>query len=130
MPTHSPSLVACAANFYVGWALALLGFLSGAVIGLFFAREGFLGGYASLQRRLVRLGHIALVALGLFNVVFSLCPPGRFAGAASICFIVGGVAMPLSCVLAAWRAWARFLFPVPVLALVAAVLLVLFGGIP
>jgi hypothetical protein len=37
------------------WAGMLAGVLSGAIIGLFFAREDFMGGYQSWRRRLTRL---------------------------------------------------------------------------
>jgi len=51
-------------NWMLGWGLVLAGFLSGAAIGLSFHREDFLGGYTSFPRRMLRLGHVALIALG------------------------------------------------------------------
>ena len=51
-------------NWYFGWAAILTAFATGAVLGLFFHREDFLGGYASFRRRILRLVHIALAALG------------------------------------------------------------------
>src|SRR5687767_4170000 len=96
------------ANFYAGWGMVLAAFATGAAIGLFFHREDFWGGYASFRRRIVRLGHIALAALGMMNVLFALCPwpaAGTTAGrAASACFIAGGVSMPVVCFLSGWRA--------------------------
>ena len=53
------------ANWYFGWASILSAFVTGALIGLFFYREDFLGGYMSFSRRILRLGHIAQAALGL-----------------------------------------------------------------
>ena len=119
-------------NWYFGWGMVLAGFLSGAVLGIGYAREDFLGGYASFPRRMVRLGHIALAALGMMNVLFALSAPhvaAQFVHVVSVCFMVGGVLMPLVCFMAAWRKGLRHLFPLPVLALVAAVVLVLFGGL-
>jgi hypothetical protein len=86
-------------NFYAGWTMVLLAFVSGAVIGLGFHREQFLGGYTALPRRLVRLGHIALAALGIMNVVFATSVSGGsgLVSAASISFVVGGITMPLAC---------------------------------
>src|SRR5688572_16182761 len=90
-------------NFFAGWTLVLLAFLSGALLGLRWHREDFWGGYASFRRRVVRLGHVALAALGLMNVIFSLSPlptPGTTAArVASICFVAGGVLMPAVCFL-------------------------------
>ena len=45
-------------NFIAGWWLILAAFVSGAVIGLGFHREEFLGGYGSFRRRLLRLGQL------------------------------------------------------------------------
>src|SRR5437870_1544132 len=59
-------------NWYAGWTMILTAFVTGAILGLFFYREDFLGGYASFRRRILRLGHIALAALGTINVVYSL----------------------------------------------------------
>jgi hypothetical protein len=116
-------------NALAGWLLVLVGFLSGACLGLGFHREGFLGGYASFRRRIVRLGHIACVALGMLNVLFAVAVPEtrRFHGAASMLLVAGGVAMPLVCFLAGWRQGFRALFVLPVACLVAAVALVLAG---
>jgi hypothetical protein len=116
-------------NFHAGWALVLAAFVSGSTIGLFFHRENFLGGYTSFPRRLLRLGHIALAALGAFNVLFSLCPipsPGAWMTPwASRLWLAGAIAMPATCFLTAWRPNFRHLFPIPVAALIAAVILTL-----
>jgi hypothetical protein len=118
-------------NWYAGWGMVLAGFLSGAALGIAFHREDFLGGYASFPRRLLRLGHIALVALGLLNVIVAATvPEPTRAGGASVLFIVGGITMPLICFLTAWKRGFRHLFFIPVLSLMAAVVLVLIGGIP
>src|SRR4051812_50064235 len=61
-------------NWVAGWGCVLAAFLSGSGIGLFFHRDNFLGGYASFARRMLRLGHIALAALGMINVLFALSP--------------------------------------------------------
>jgi hypothetical protein len=58
-----------AIHWYAGWGLVAAGFVSGTAVGLGFHREDFLGGYGSFRRRLLRLGHVALVALGMFNVL-------------------------------------------------------------
>jgi hypothetical protein len=68
----------------------------------------------------------------MMNILFALSAPHvgeRFVHAASVCFIGGGLLMPLVCFLAAWRKGLRHLFALPVAALVAAVVLVLCGGL-
>ena len=120
-------------NWQVGWWLILLAFVTGAGIGLFFHREDFLGGYNSFRRRIVRLGHIALAALGMLNVIFSYSPwpvPETTAATVASCgFVVGGIAMPAVCFLTGWRAGFRTLFFIPVLALLIAVSFTI-GGEP
>ncbi|HEY7118523.1 MAG TPA: hypothetical protein VH475_18175 [Tepidisphaeraceae bacterium] len=119
------------ANWYAGWGLVLSAFVVGAALGLFFHHDGFLGGYASFRRRVVRLGHIALAALGMMNVLYALSPwpvVARWnAGWAGLLWIIGAVAMPAVCFLTGWRASCRNLFFIPVASLVAAVVLTLIG---
>jgi hypothetical protein len=113
-------------NWYFGWSMVLAAFLSGAIIGLFFYRENFLGGYSSFRRRILRLGHIALAALGMINVLYGLSPARSEAllesQIASLGFIIGGVTMPAICFLSAWRVGFRHLFFIPVSALIIAVI--------
>jgi hypothetical protein len=118
-------------NWYAGWLLVLAAFVTGATLGLFFHREDFWGGYDSFRRRIVRLGHIALAALGMMNVLYSLSPwpPTEMwqADAAGIAFIVGGISMPAVCFLSGWRKEMRHLFFIPVTALILAVAWTLQG---
>jgi hypothetical protein len=119
-------------NWYFGWGLILSAFVTGALLGLFFHRDDFWGGYSSYRRRIVRLGHIALAALGMMNVLYGLSPwPDNYspeAGWASICFVIGGVTMPGVCFLSGWWKPLRLLFFIPVTALILAVLFTLRGG--
>jgi len=91
-------------------------------LGLGFHREGFLGGYGSWERRLLRLGHVAFFGTGLLNVMFahslsrvSLGEP--WLSVAVWGFVVGAVAMPVCCVIAARTKKAGMLFALPVLGL-------------
>src|SRR5262249_49367103 len=103
-------------NYFAGWALVLVGFVVGAGIGLFFHREDFWGGYPSFRRRIVRLGPIALVALGMLNILFSIAvPESTGKGGPSILLCIGGIPMPAVCFLTGWKASFRHLFFIPVL---------------
>lgn len=121
-------------NWYVGWVMLLMAFASGAVIGLYFHRDDFLGGYNAFRRRVLRLGHIALAALGMINVLFALGYPSSGdslrGSVASIAFIVGGFAMPAVCFLSSWRVGFRHLFFIPVTALAIAAVQTLRIGPP
>jgi hypothetical protein len=57
-------------NLVAGWTGFIGGAVSGALIGLFFHKENWLGGYSSFPRRLVRLGHIAFFSLHRRQTVF------------------------------------------------------------
>jgi hypothetical protein len=122
-----------AMNWVAGWLLIFGGFVSGMVLGLRFHREDFWGGYASFRRRIVRLGHVAMVALGMLNVLFSFSPvpvKGSTAGmVAGVAWIGGAIAMPSVCFLTGWRERWRRLFPLPVLLLIVAVIATLVGGL-
>ena len=119
-------------NWYAGWMMVLAAFITGAAIGLRFYREDFWGGYTSFRRRIVRLGHIALAALGMMNVVYSYSPwPSAlsFEGrAASLGFVIGGISMPLVCFLSGWNPKFRHLFFIPVVALASAAWWTLSGA--
>jgi hypothetical protein len=111
----------------------LAGVLSGAVIGLFFHRDDWMGGYGSYRRRLTRLGHIAFFGLGFLNLIFAatsaeLFLQGAYLATASWALIVGAITMPVCCFLSAWHKPLRHLFPVPVLAVSTGILSILIGG--
>ncbi|TWU30565.1 hypothetical protein Poly41_66600 [Novipirellula artificiosorum] len=120
-------------NWYFGWGLVVSAFVTGALIGIFFHQEEFLGGYASFRRRLLRLGHIAQAALGMMNVLYSVSTNRAEwfdTQMASWAFVVGGVSMPMVCFLSAWKKSFRHLFFIPVIALLVAVIQTLRNGPP
>jgi hypothetical protein len=113
-------------NLHAAWIGILLGFVAGAVQGLFFHKDDWLGGYAAWPRRMVRLAHVAFFGLAFVNLAYALSVralgiqhPGAWP---SYLFIVGAVTMPLVCYLSAWRKAFRHLFPVPVLSLLVGAL--------
>ncbi|HEV8542343.1 MAG TPA: hypothetical protein VGR78_08125 [Verrucomicrobiae bacterium] len=118
-------------NLVFAWMWIFAGFLSGMVMGFFFDQETWLGGYTSHKRRMYRLGHISFFGLGAVNFIFYLT--ARAIGDngsldalwefASALFIVGGVTMPLCCVLMAHETRLRPLFGIPVLSLISAAVL-------
>lgn len=112
-------------NLLLAWLWILLGFLSGMVLGLFFHRENWLGGYASLRRRMYRLGHISFFGLGAVNLLFWLTVKGLpglspSTSIASWAFIVGAITMPLCCVIMAHFPKWHLIFTVPVVSLIVA----------
>jgi hypothetical protein len=119
-------------NLIVAWLWILLGFLSGCGLGLGFHRENWLGGYSSFKRRLYRLGHISLFALGAVNLFFYITTAhvtatGMTWIVASRGFIAGAILMPICCLIMAHWPRARLLFGLPVLSLVVAAIATLTG---
>jgi hypothetical protein len=116
-------------NLLAAWIGILLGFISGSVIGLFFHRDGWLGGYGSLKRRLYRLAHISLFGLGAVNLFFYLTTQplagGLLLPLASSAFIIGGITMPVCCLTMAHFPKSHLLFAVPVISLIVGALLTL-----
>lgn len=116
----------------VGWIGMLAGAVSGAICGLFFHREDWMGGYGSYRRRLARLGHIACFGVGFLNILFALTHQAihsdkTSANIAFWGFMVGMVSMPMCCFLSAWKKPFRHLFPIPVIAIAAGILGCLTG---
>lgn len=119
-------------NLIAGWSAIAAGVLSGAAMGLFFHEEGWLGGYGSFRRRMIRLGHISFFGIGFLNVLFAVSlahvpVAASLAAPSSTAFVVAAIAMPLCCGLTAWRKPWRHLFPVPVLATMLGIGLLLAG---
>jgi hypothetical protein len=119
-------------NLIGGWVGMLAGVLCGAIIGLFFYRDDWMGGYGSFRRRLLRLGHISFFGLGFINLMFAataaqLQLPFAYLQVASISLLVAAIAMPVICFLSAWRKPMRHLFPIPVLAATVGILAIVTG---
>jgi hypothetical protein len=101
------------------WVWITAGLLAGVVLGLGFHRDGWMGGYGSWRRRLIRLGHISFFGTALLCIAFAVTAP-RFevpspalSGSGAL-LMAGAVAMPTTCFLSAWRKSLRHLFVLPV----------------
>lgn len=117
--------------FTAAWAGILLGFVVGSAMGLRFYDPQWLGGYASWPRRMLRLGHLCLVALPLLNLASLFFLTHFHLASRSVnvflgLLLVGQVSMPLVCFLSAYKLRFRYLFPVPVVSLIAAMLGMLY----
>ena len=109
-------------NLAFGWSWIVAGFFAGGALGMGFDRADFLGGYASWKRRLLRLAHVAMIALGVLNILFASSVDhaslrASWEAAASWALVAGAVLMPACCILAAWVPRAKMLFGAPIVAL-------------
>ncbi len=119
-------------NEIFGWFSILAGVLMGAYMGIKFQREDWLGGYFSLPRRMVRLAHIALVALGMLNILFArsleslkLSPP--LETVASWTLIAAAFLMPASCICISLGSRRFEMFAAPIICLVTGLILTIGG---
>ena len=117
------------ANLHAAWIGILLGSVAGALQGLFFRRDDWLGGYGSWRRRMFRLGHVSFFGLAFINVAFTLTVRtlGIEEGVTwtSRLFILGAITMPLLCYLSAFRDSTRHLFFIPVLSVIVGTVMLL-----
>ncbi len=106
-------------NLYAAWIGILAGCIAGAIPGLFFYRQDWLGGYASWPRRMIRLGHISFFGIAFINLAFALTWQAvkieTDMALSSVLFVAAAVLMPLICYLSAFKPVFRHLFFIPVL---------------
>ena len=111
-------------NAIAAWIGVLLGILTGAVTGLYFHDDRWLGGYGAWPRRMMRLGHVSFFGIAALNLGFALtvqrlgwapAPVGAVTLAAAT------VLMPAVCYLSAWHKPLRHLFVAPVACVAVAV---------
>ena len=119
-------------NVVAGWTATLFGVVTGAIVGLFFHQDDWLGGYGSFRRRMLRLGHISMFGLGFMNLLFASSAPALALSSAcervaSVSLIAGLITMPICCFLTALRKPFRHLFPIPVGCVFVGVLAILIG---
>jgi hypothetical protein len=112
-------------NLLIAWLWIVLGFGAGFLLGLFFHKEDWLGGYSSFKRRLYRLAHVSFFGLALVNFLFyatarTFTQASTATQVASWGFIVGAVGMPICCLIIAHLPRLRVLFLIPVLSLLTA----------
>jgi len=102
-------------NMISAWIGFALGCVSGAVPGLFFHKQDWLGGYTAWPRRLIRLAHISFFGIGFLNLGLGLSGAvfGIESEIASVLMLVGAVTMPAVCYLSAFKPAFRYLFFIP-----------------
>lgn len=109
------------ANLYAVWIGFLAGCISGAVPGLFFHKENWLGGYQSWSRRMIRLAHISFFGIAFINLAFVLSGHILLIDSGihitSYTLIIGAITMPLVCYMSAVKPFFRHFFFIPVVAI-------------
>jgi len=119
-------------NELFGWVAILASLGMGLFMGVKFRREDWLGGYGAFPRRMVRLAHVALAALGMLNILFAesltrLHLRSDLATLASLAFITAAILMPTCCLCLAARRRHFGIFALPVGSLAAGLILTIGG---
>jgi len=119
-------------NIIFGWIWICLGFIFGMTLGLWAEGETWLGGYASVTRRYLRLGHVAFIALPIINILYGkelplvdLGDSMKYIG--SYLMIFGAVGVPTTCVSAAFIRKARYFLPLPASAILIGTIILVIG---
>jgi hypothetical protein len=121
-------------NVLFGWAWMCVGFISGMVLGLWAEGEKWLGGYASVTRRYLRLAHVAFIALSIINILYgrelgSIAMPIHIKNVGSGLMIFGAAGVPIACISAAFYRKAKYLIPIPALAVLTGTVILVIGMI-
>ena len=120
------------ANVIFGWVWMCLGFVFGMILGLRAEGENWLGGYASVTRRYLRLGHVAFIALSIINILYgkelaSVDLSDNMKNIGSYLMIFGAVGVPITCISAAFKRKTRYFLPVPVSAILIGTIILVRG---
>ena len=121
-------------NIRFGWCWLFIGIICAMCMGLYAFSPQWLGGYASLSRRLLRLGHVASMALPLTNILYGLCIPLTnipriLKQTGSYSMIIAAIAMPTVCLLCTFNSFFQCLFFIPALSFVYAIFVIALGHI-
>ncbi len=119
-------------NILFGWVWMCVGFIFGMTLGMWAEGEKWLGGYASITRRYLRLGHVAFIALSIINILYGtqLGSEGLTPYVGSIgspLMIFGAAGVPLTCLSAAFFRKAKYFLPLPAMALLIGTVILLIS---
>ena len=121
-------------NIIFGWAWMCVGFISGMTLGMWAEGEKWLGGYASITRRYLRLAHVAFIALSVINILYgkelgSPDIPTYVKSIGSPLMIFGAAGVPLACISAAFFRKVKYFLPIPAVALLIGTAILVIGMI-
>lgn len=123
-------------NVHFGWVWLLFGLLLGAVMGLWSFNGPFaspFGDYTSLPRRMIRLAHIAFIALGMINILYGyqidkLVVKEKYKIIGSRCLVSGSVLMPIMLIGAAFFEPLKYFTAIPATLIIVSISIIAFGS--
>ncbi len=122
-------------NISFGWLWILFGVLIGAVMGMW-AFNGPMaspvGDYTSLPRRMLRLSHIAFIALAIINILYGyeidkIKLKRKFKDIGSLFMIFGAILMPLLLLGAVFYEPFKYLTIIPASLVIIALVIIVLG---
>jgi hypothetical protein len=122
-------------NISFGWLWILVGIVLGGFMGMW-AFNGPLvspvGDYTSLPRRMLRLSHIAFIALAIINILYGyeidkLRIKNKLKRIGSNCLIYGAILMPLLLIMAVFMESFKYLTAIPTVLIVISLLIMVYS---
>jgi hypothetical protein len=109
-----------------------VGFISGMLLGLRAEGKNWLGGYASVTRRYLRLAHVAFIALSIINILYgkelaSADLADNIKNIGSTLMIFGAAGIPLACISAAFISKTKYFLSLPATALLVGTIILVIG---
>ena len=120
-------------NVRFGWIWILVGIICGAIMGMWSFNGPLVspvGDYISLPRRMLRLSHIAFIALSMMNILYGYeidNIKSKFKKLGSNCMICGGVLMPLILLGAVFFEPIKYGTMIPVFLIIIALVIIIKG---
>ncbi|MEK6893622.1 MAG: hypothetical protein AABX07_05475 [Nanoarchaeota archaeon] len=122
-------------NISFGWLWILIGLIVGAFMGMF-AFNGPLpspvGDYTSLPRRMLRLSHIAFIALAIINILYGyeidkirLMEKTKKSGSWFI--LIGAILMPIFLIIAVFFEPVKYLTMIPTALIIISIFIMVAG---
>jgi len=121
-------------NISFGWIWIFVGIIVGAIIGMWSFNGPMLspvGDYTSLPRRMLRLSHIAFIALAMINILYGyeIDKIKKYKILGSNFMIYGAILMPVLLIMAVFIEPLKYFTTIPAILIIIAISIMAFGKI-
>lgn len=122
-------------NIIFGWTWILTGMIVGATLGLWSFNgplKSPIGDYNALPRRMIRLAHIAFIALGVINILYgmqidklNIAEDAKTIGCLSL--IAGTALMPTLLIISAFFKQVKYFLAIPATLLILGLFIIILS---
>ena len=122
-------------NISFGWFWILVGLIVGAVMGMWSFNGPFIspvGDYSSLPRRMLRLSHVAFIALAIINILYGYEIDkinSKYKKLGSNFILWGGVLMPVLLLGGVFYEPIKYLTMIPATLVIVSVFIMVMGKV-